>query len=66
MPTTAIFGAGVMGEALLSGLLRSGRTPQDVVLAEKRADHAAFGKAARGVRNRGHAARMPDQHDWLG
>ncbi|MEI2731938.1 MAG: pyrroline-5-carboxylate reductase [Dermatophilaceae bacterium] len=40
MGTTAIFGAGVMGETLLSGLLRSGRDPHSIVITEKRADHA--------------------------
>ena len=32
MTTTAIFGAGVMGETLVSGLIRSGRTPGDLVV----------------------------------
>ena len=36
--TTAIFGAGVMGETLLSGLLRSGRQPEDLVITERRPD----------------------------
>ncbi len=36
----AILGAGVMGETLLSGLLRAGWTPGDVVITEKRADRA--------------------------
>lgn len=39
--TTAIFGAGVMGETLLSGLLRAGRDPGDLVVTEKRPEHAA-------------------------
>jgi pyrroline-5-carboxylate reductase len=42
MTTTAIFGAGVMGETLLSGLLRSGRDAESIVITEKRADHAAM------------------------
>lgn len=37
----AILGAGVMGETLLSGLLRAGRDPADVVITERRADRAA-------------------------
>jgi len=41
MGTTAIFGAGVMGETLLSGLLRSGRSTEQIVITEKRAEHAA-------------------------
>jgi pyrroline-5-carboxylate reductase len=39
--TIAILGAGVMGETLLSGLLRAGRSPQDVVITERRPDRAA-------------------------
>jgi pyrroline-5-carboxylate reductase len=37
----AILGAGVMGETLLSGLLRAGREADDIVLTEKRAERAA-------------------------
>ena len=49
MSTTAIFGAGVMGEALLSGLIRSGRDVADLTITEKRADHAAELNAKYGV-----------------
>lgn len=38
--TIAILGAGVMGETLLSGLLRAGRSPDDVVVTERRAERA--------------------------
>lgn len=38
--TTAIIGAGVMGETLLSGLLRAGRQPDDIIIAERRGDRA--------------------------
>ena len=41
MATTAIFGAGVMGETLLSGLLRSGRDAADLVITERNPDRAA-------------------------
>ncbi len=41
MGTVAIFGAGVMGETLLSGLLRSGHPVADLVVTERRADRAA-------------------------
>jgi len=37
----AILGTGVMGETLLSGLLRAGWTPQDVVITERRPERAA-------------------------
>jgi pyrroline-5-carboxylate reductase len=49
MSTTAIFGAGVMGEALLSGLIRSGRDVADLTITEKRADHATELNAKYGV-----------------
>ncbi len=48
--TTAIFGAGVMGETLLSGLLRSGRAADDLVITERRPDHAAMLQERYGVR----------------
>ncbi|MCW2818602.1 MAG: pyrroline-5-carboxylate reductase [Marmoricola sp.] len=38
--TTAIIGAGVMGEALLSGLLRGGHAPEDLLVGEKRPERA--------------------------
>jgi len=37
----AILGAGVMGETLLSGLLRSGRSPGSLLVGEKRSERAA-------------------------
>ncbi|RCV50743.1 pyrroline-5-carboxylate reductase, partial [Marinitenerispora sediminis] len=37
----AIIGAGRMGEALLAGLLRQGRSPSEVLVTEPRAPHAA-------------------------
>src|SRR5690349_13813944 len=40
MSQTAIIGAGVMGEALLSGLVRSGRRVDDLLVGEKRAERA--------------------------
>ena len=49
MSTTAIFGAGVMGETLLSGLIRSGRDVADLSITEKRTDHAAVLNAKYGV-----------------
>jgi pyrroline-5-carboxylate reductase len=60
--TTAIFGAGVMGETLLSGLLRAGRDPGTLVIAERRADHAAMLREKYGVRVLGNveAARIAD------
>ncbi len=37
----AVLGAGVMGETLLSGLLRAGWEPADIVVTERRAERAA-------------------------
>jgi pyrroline-5-carboxylate reductase len=37
----AILGAGVMGETLLSGLVRAGRPPASLLVGEKRAERAA-------------------------
>ena len=41
MGLVAVIGAGVMGETLLSGLLRAGRAPADLVVAERRPERAA-------------------------
>ena len=41
MGLVAIFGAGVMGETLLSGLLRAGRSADDLLVTERRPDRAA-------------------------
>ena len=38
--TVAIIGAGVMGEALLSGLVRGGHAPGDLMVGEKRRERA--------------------------
>jgi pyrroline-5-carboxylate reductase len=39
--TVALLGVGVMGETLLSGLLRAGRSADDVVITERRPERAA-------------------------
>jgi len=41
MGLVAVLGAGVMGETLLSGLLRSGRRATDLVVTERRPERAA-------------------------
>ncbi len=41
MKQTAILGAGVMGETLLSGLVRAGRRVDQLLVGEKRVDRAA-------------------------
>lgn len=53
MKQTAILGAGVMGETLLSGLVRAGRRVEQIVVGEKRPDRAReleerYGVAVRG------------------
>jgi pyrroline-5-carboxylate reductase len=45
----AILGAGKLGEALLSGLLRGGRAAEDVVVVERSAERAAYLKDRYGV-----------------
>jgi pyrroline-5-carboxylate reductase len=50
MGTVAIFGAGVMGETLLSGLIRSGRSAADLVITERRPERAAELSDKYGVR----------------
>jgi len=48
--TLAIFGAGVMGETLLSGLIRSGRDVADLVITEPREHRAGELRERYGVR----------------
>jgi pyrroline-5-carboxylate reductase len=50
MGMVAIFGAGVMGETLLLGLLRAGRPTDELVITERRADRAAELTQKYGVR----------------
>ncbi len=50
MDTVAILGGGKIGEALLSGLLRGGRTADDIVVSEKHEARAAQLAEAFGVR----------------
>jgi pyrroline-5-carboxylate reductase len=48
--TTAIFGAGVMGETLLSGLVRAGRDAGEIVVTERREERAQQLTRTYGVR----------------
>ena len=52
MKQTAILGAGVMGETLLSGLVRAGRRVDDLLVGEKRPDRARELEERYGVRGR--------------
>jgi pyrroline-5-carboxylate reductase len=47
--TVAVLGAGKMGEALLSGLLRAGRSPSDLLFTERHEDRAKELTARLGV-----------------
>jgi pyrroline-5-carboxylate reductase len=47
--TLAIIGGGKLGEALLSGLLRAGRTIDDLVVAERSSERSAYLKRRYGV-----------------
>ena len=60
--TVAIIGAGVMGETLLSGLLRAGRQADDLLVGEKRRERATELEERYGVRVLGNldAARQAD------
>ena len=71
--TVAILGAGVMGETLLSGLLRSGRAVDSLVISERRPARAAELKAKYHVQvldNAAAGARMrvyvPYGDEWYG
>lgn len=56
MTQTAIIGAGVMGEALLSGLVRSGRRVDDLLVGEKRGERARELEERYGVQVRGNVS----------
>jgi pyrroline-5-carboxylate reductase len=60
--TVAIIGAGVMGETLLSGLVRAGRRPEELLVGEKRRERARELEERYGVRVVGNleAARSAD------
>src|SRR5690606_41574086 len=49
-PTVAILGAGAMGEALLSGLLTAGWTPDSIGVAARRPERAEAVEAGTGCR----------------
>jgi pyrroline-5-carboxylate reductase len=56
----AILGSGVMGETLLSGLLRAGREATDVVITERRPERAAELSARYGVVVTSNSAAVAD------
>ena len=62
MTTIAVLGAGKIGEALLSGLIDAGRSPDDLMLTERYPDRAAELEKTYGVRavDTGTAARTAD------
>lgn len=50
MGTIAIFGGGVMGETVLSGLIRAGRRVEDLMITERRQERADLLEERYGVR----------------
>ena len=62
MTVVAVLGAGVMGETLVSGLLRAGRRPEELLLAERRPERATELQERYGVQVVGNvdAARKAD------
>jgi pyrroline-5-carboxylate reductase len=50
MTTIAVLGAGKIGEALLSGLLTGGRSPEELMFTERYADRATQLEQAYGIR----------------
>src|SRR5699024_12302838 len=62
MGVVAVIGAGVMGETLVSGLLRSGRRTNGLVLAERRTERAEELRERYGVEvlDNVHAAQQAD------
>lgn len=60
MTQIAILGAGVMGETLLSAILRSGHPASDTVISEKREERAAELREAYGVTVTGNAEAVAE------
>ena len=63
--TVAVLGAGVMGETILSGLLRAGRAPQDIVVTERRPERAAELSGRYGVRVLDNVTAVQQSHTVL-
>ena len=55
---TGFLGAGRMAEGILSAALKSGIAPEDIVMAEKNAERAAFMREKHGVATT--AVPLPD------
>ena len=62
----AILGAGKMGEALLSGVLRAGRRPSDLIVTARREERGALLRERYGVEvaTNAEAARPPTRSSW--
>ena len=65
MDTLAIFGAGKLGEALLSGLLRAGQTPEEVVVVERSLERAGYLFDRYGVRSVSVAEAVSHAHTLI-
>ena len=62
--TVAIIGAGVMGETLLSGLIRGGHDVADLLVGEKRPERAAELREKYGVEVVANAEAAPAPTRW--
>ena len=58
MSQTAILGAGVMGETLLSGLVRAGRRVDNLLVVRSLVAHADLERAAKPLFRLGEAAHF--------
>ncbi len=65
MDTLAILGGGKIGEALLSGLIRAGRSTDDIVVSEKHPERAAYLSEKYGVGAHSVQAAMSVAHTVL-
>jgi pyrroline-5-carboxylate reductase len=65
MTRLAVIGAGVMGEALVSGLLRAGWSADDLVVADRRDFRRAEMTAAHGIRATGGNAEAAAEADTV-
>ena len=65
MTQLAVIGAGVMGEALVSGLLKAGWSADDIVVADRRDFRRAEMTAAHGVRTTETNAAAADEADTV-
>ena len=61
----AVLGAGKMGEALLSGLLRAGRQPSDLLFTERHAERTKMLEERYGLRGVSTTQAAAEAHTLL-